>query len=293
MELFTRNHEPSWDRIVHICVHEDNKISEYINENSLYKILVLNEGTITISEQETQRIVSAPSLILLSSNGLVANSSSNAEITVVYFRPTEIRDEFTIERIESGEFENYIGRTIYQDYLLVNSFGCKILPLSLSSHSKLQKTITSMNNELTQQFDGFWPCRSRSYLMELLYYISYACSSYSNDVANTTVSENTIGDVIQYLNEHIADKITLDDITRKFSFNRNKLNELFLKETSMTCLNYLTKMRINLAKVILAETELQIAEISYRVGIADPNYFIKVFKKHTGVTPSTYRKSSK
>ena len=51
------------------------------------------------------------------------------------------------------------------------------------------------------------------------------------------------------------------------------------------------KMRMNLSKLMLADTELQVAEIAERVGYLEPNYFAKVFKKHTGVTPSQYRGS--
>lgn len=50
-------------------------------------------------------------------------------------------------------------------------------------------------------------------------------------------------------------------------------------------------MRVNLAQIMLAETELQITEIAERVGYEEANYFAKVFKKYTGVTPSKYRDS--
>lgn len=61
----------------------------------------------------------------------------------------------------------------------------------------------------------------------------------------------------------------------------------------MTCLSYLEKMRINLAKIMLSDTELLSAEIAARVGYSDPNYFIKVFKKHTKETPTKYREKNK
>ena len=85
--------------------------------------------------------------------------------------------------------------------------------------------------------------------------------------------------------------MTQEEIMKKFSLNRNRLNDIFVKETSVTCLNYFVKMRMNLAQIMLAETELQIGEIGARVGYADANYFVKVFKKMTGVTPSQYRES--
>ena len=79
MELLSRNHDPSWDRVVYICVHEKNGLSEYINDNTLYKVLVLNEGTITISGENCQRIVSAPALILISDKGICATCSEGGK----------------------------------------------------------------------------------------------------------------------------------------------------------------------------------------------------------------------
>lgn len=306
MELYTKNHDPSWDRIVHICVHDDQKVSKYINEKELYKIVVLSEGTLTLKENNVKRLVSAPALMLVTDNELAVANSKNMKATTVYFKPTEVREEFTIDRIKSGEFENEMGRTIYQDYLLVQSFAvdgnksCKVIPLSLSAHAKIIKTIELMNVELQTQHDGYWPCRSRSYMMELLYFISYVCSAVDEATTNkstrhmdvnNSVSDDTVSEIMQYLSEHIGEKITLEDVMKEFSLNRNKLNELFIKETSMTCLNYLTRMRVNLAQIMLAETEIHISEIADRVGFEDPNYFVKVFKKHTGVTPSKYRSS--
>ena len=71
-------------------------------------------------------------------------------------------------------------------------------------------------------------------------------------------------DVAQYMNEHISEKISLQDILKKYSTNRNHLNNIFIQETSMTCLSYLEKMRINLAKIMLSDTELLSAEIAAR-----------------------------
>ena len=96
--------------------------------------------------------------------------------------------------------------------------------------------------------------------------------------------------IVEYLNEHIEEHLTLDTLTKEFSINRNKLNELFMKQASMTALNYLLNLRIDLAKLLLTKTEIPINEISSRVGYPDSNYFTKVFNKNTGKTPSEYRK---
>ena len=317
MELCTRGMNPWGERVVHILVHSCEGIPEDIKDKETYKILTLDKGTLFFKYEGKKKMVSAPAVFLLTEEEVSFSCEKDVLTTTVFFRPTEIREEFTPERIRAGEFEKDFGKTIHQDYLLLKNFEnevdrpCNILLPGVSAYEKISKIIKRMNEQLTLKNDGYWPCRSRSYMLELLSFISYACavsipnivkernddteaigSLYSiySDTKDMTGNE-IVSDIIQYMSVHIEEKITQEDITKQFSVNRNTLNKMFVRETSMTWLNYLTKMRINLAQVMLAETELQIAEIACRVGYDDSNYFIKVFKKYTGVTPSKYRDS--
>ena len=301
MEICTKNHDPSWDRTLYLYTEKRDGISELIHDKDSYKLLVLDEGSLAICMGQIKKVVTAPALILLTDEEVSFSKLQNVKSTTVYFRPTEIREEFTLERIQSGEFEEKYGSTVYQDYLLVKTFEKKkdgtnrIYMLSLASYSKIGKTIEHMQKQLQEQYDGYWPCRSRSYMMELLYYISYICEENQEDMRVVQVREESesdfISEILQYLSLHISERLSLEDIMKEFSINRNKLNAMFIKETSMTCMNYLTKMRVNLAQIMLAETELRIGEIADRVGYPDANYFVKVFTRQTGVTPSKYRKS--
>lgn len=298
MELLTRSTDPDWDRVVYVYVDQIDNTSRFVLENEMYKLLIINKGSMTVNIDKAKKVVVAPSIMMLSDETISFTDVKDIDITVVYFKGTEVRDEFTKERIASGEFEKEVGRTIFQDYLLINEFvkqqviKGKVIALKPSAHIKVSKLAMNIGNELTEQADGFWPCRSRSYLMELLYYIKYLRSASDIVDIQEKSASDMVGEIMQYLSEHISEKVSLEDIVKEYSINRNLLNQIFIKETSMTCLNYLEKMRIGLAQTMLADTELQIAEISDRVGYPDPNYFIKVFKKHTGVTPSKYRESS-
>lgn len=62
---------------------------------------------------------------------------------------------------------------------------------------------------------------------------------------------------------------------------------------NMTPLNYLRKVRMENASSLLLSTEYSIQEISVMVGIMDANYFVKLFKKEYGETPSEFRKYHK
>lgn len=68
------------------------------------------------------------------------------------------------------------------------------------------------------------------------------------------------------------------------------LSHLFRREMGVTFSDYLTKVRVSRAKELLMEGR-SVEDVSECVGYRDGNYFIKIFKKYVGVTPSKYRKS--
>ena len=297
MKLYSECHWDGWDRIVDIYVERTDSIPEYIYDDSTYKILILEKGIIRASCGEEVIDVKAPAVILLSQKKDVALKIKQAvKAQIVFFKPSAIRDEFTFERIDSGEFNGYMGQAIYQDYILIESNSAnhslaeRVIPVPMNGFKKIKDLCTSAECELKGQADGFWPCRSRSYLMELLYFIIYSYIIVSPENMEDQDAD-VFSRICEYLNEHISEEITLDSIVREFHINRNKLNDLFMKNASMTCISYLMALRMDLAKILLTKTEIPIGEISTRVGYPDPNYFAKLFRKKTGMSPSQFRRS--
>lgn len=68
------------------------------------------------------------------------------------------------------------------------------------------------------------------------------------------------------------------------------LGRLFKSEINMTFLEYLTELRLELAKQLLRDTQLHAYEVAEKVGIGNPHYFGLLFKKNTGITISEFRK---
>lgn len=301
MELFTKSKDPDWERIVDITVEFKKGIPEQIGDETTFKFLFLDEGSLTVGYGQETLLLFAPAMIALTHRDQVLITEKEpVRTTTVFFRPSVIREEFAKERILSGEFADKYGQTIHQDYMLLEAFAKINNPLERTmnfgpaTHKKVSTIVQKMDAELRLQADGFWPCRSRSCFMELLYHFGY--ENYSGGKVTDTddqqlFDDSSIVDIVQYLNDHIDEHISLEDVLKEFAMNRNQLNKLFLDETSMTCMNYLMAMRMNLAKIMLAETELPIGEISVRVGYPDQNYFARVFKRTVGVSPLKYRQN--
>jgi two-component system response regulator YesN len=76
--------------------------------------------------------------------------------------------------------------------------------------------------------------------------------------------------------------------------NADYLGKLFKKETGEKFSNYITRLRIELAiKMIEKENDVKVFEIAEKIGYGEnPQYFSQVFKKHTGFTPSEYKRES-
>ncbi|MGV2787196.1 helix-turn-helix domain-containing protein, partial [Clostridium perfringens] len=71
----------------------------------------------------------------------------------------------------------------------------------------------------------------------------------------------------------------------------NYLRSIFKEKTGMTIHDYLTRIRLNKAKELLADDSLKVQDIAQRVGYESTSYFISLFLKSQGVTPNEYRKN--
>jgi two-component system, response regulator YesN len=93
----------------------------------------------------------------------------------------------------------------------------------------------------------------------------------------------------EYIDENYYEDITLDKIAKKFRVSSYYICRVFKNEKQINISSYITQIRINKAKELLTDPNNMIKSISIDVGFSDPNYFCKVFKKTTGLTPSEFR----
>ena len=95
-----------------------------------------------------------------------------------------------------------------------------------------------------------------------------------------------------YLDQHYMEKLSLASISQQLHIGRTKLCSLAKELSGGRTLSYLiVQRRIEAAKRLLMQSSLPISAIGEMVGISDYNYFSKVFRSATGVTPSTFRKN--
>lgn len=105
---------------------------------------------------------------------------------------------------------------------------------------------------------------------------------------SNSVTMEQMNRVISYIENHLADKLTVDHLAGLVHLHPHYFNDVFKTFMGCTPIQYITKLRYERAKVLLATTKRSLTEIAEAIGIA-PDYFTKFFKHHAGFSPSNYR----
>lgn len=101
-----------------------------------------------------------------------------------------------------------------------------------------------------------------------------------------------IRNLLIYLSANYTQNYSLHDLAEHSHISEEHLSRLFRKEVGTTLTTYIADLRSKKAAELLKTTQLSISEIAMYVGYSDSNYFVKVFKKRYGMTPSAYRLSA-
>lgn len=95
--------------------------------------------------------------------------------------------------------------------------------------------------------------------------------------------------MLNFIHEHLTEKIVMDTLSRKAYMSRNEFFKWFRQQFGITPLEYINRERIKLAKQLLSEKGNSITETGYQCGFTDVNYFVRLFKKEEGITPGAYK----
>ena len=122
--------------------------------------------------------------------------------------------------------------------------------------------------------------------------VLYRLQNDYNKLQTTDYSEIT-KDVLALINAHYKEELSLDQAAKRVCVTPQYLSKIFKDETGKTFKETIIDKRMTEAKRLIQDMNLNIRQIAYALGYNDPNYFIRLFKKNTGLTPKEYQRVTK
>jgi len=183
--------------------------------------------------------------------------------------------------------------------------------IAVKDKNNLERIVAERNEVMTEQFglQGDYiklPKMNYDKIYALSNIISYLVNTFIKEILvkksiqepsyedNSDNHENSrakklIMPALQYIEENYKKEINLDILSDLCQISGSYLSRLFKKAVGCNYAFYVNAVRISHAKVQLITTNLSISALALDLGYDDAGYFIKVFKKHEGITPNEYR----
>ncbi|MFC0216742.1 response regulator [Paenibacillus chartarius] len=218
--------------------------------------------------------------------------SQMLELTHAFTPEAERKLVQSIENVDMKAFIHHM-QTIFADgqHTPMFVFTFMALRMILLFHSvakKFELGDTSLQNYL-------WSCQltvrdysSREQVLEQLHEMAQLVM---NEVQKTRFSsgQQMMEAIRKYVDENFCYELTLSSLADMFHLNETYLSGLFKQSAGMTFSDYVTKLRLSKAVVLLKDRELKLTDIATLVGYSSSSYFSTAFKKYYGKGPKEYR----
>ena len=190
--------------------------------------------------------------------------------------------EATSPIIQNGAIIGYImfGQiTDIKDKNVAGNFVSKLLedyPLSVPMPGKLKKLKYKSQKQIFAAARILDACTSYIILKGMI----------------TPQSEHILELLSNYVDMHLSEAITVDDLCKAFNISRTQLYEE-TKQYTNGIASFIRLKRLTKAKELVLKTDMPISDIADSVGFSDYNYFLRVFKKHYGISPKKMKAAGK
>lgn len=253
-------------------------------EISVLPILIsveLWQKELTVREEEIMEYAlrnAAAELIVQDGLGCVIQDRSGHNLILLYVKPGE---NLEIEKI-TQRCEQYLTASNQYFYCHLSCYvgGLATFPNLLKVYVSLlemERSNVTQSNKVLAQFN-LW---------------SQRIVSLGTDMTPIEEKEQTsvIQTIYDYIDEHLQEEISREQIATFVHFNPAYLSRLFRKETGSSLTDCILNKRMVKAKSLLVTTLIKISDISYLVGYGNIPHFTKMFKRYVGITPQDYRKT--
>ncbi len=154
---------------------------------------------------------------------------------------------------------------------------------------EIQAIIESMQKEIENQ-NLSWPAVTTAYLIQLVVLLLRV---YNNPSYPDSVDKNNGAFLVKYMEKHYKQTLSMEDLLDVSAMSESSILRTFKRITGYPPFVYQMRLRIFAAMNELTSTDRTITQIAYDAGFNDSNYFSRMFRKFTGISPKEYKEQFK
>ena len=181
----------------------------------------------------------------------------------------------------------YIFPFIYYNKQEINFFTCEQL-----KGSNIDLLLECLLEESLRKYYGY-EMALRSYTEQVLLWF---IRQWHHNRSSIPMDENcpeTIKAMFLYINEHIDEPITVEQVARQFNMGRSTFSRFFNQYVGESLPSYIRRLRLIKAAKLLIHTNKSITEIATETGFSSISFFVKCFREQNGITPKHFRRNVK
>lgn len=172
-------------------------------------------------------------------------------------------------------------------YVQALDAACNILYLSISL---LQDGENIVSGFFTDNPDGYRSIYKQSNVEQIVSWLTFFAEQLSDQFRNhrKDYKNHIVTNVKKYINEHVREHLSLNEVAAVFGISPSYLSQLFSKYNETGFSEYINTCKVKESKRLLEEENLKVYEVAEMLGFESAFYFSKVFKKVEGVSPTEY-----
>ncbi|MDO5292932.1 MAG: AraC family transcriptional regulator [bacterium] len=281
MRLFVSNAEKSLQFHGSGNVLSKNGFRYKKNTFSFYVLILVKEGTLYIAQNGVRHEVKKNQYIILNANEEQFGYCASTGKLSYYWTSFSFMDPVILHK-NSKCIHEYIKAGTNNSAYLIPERG----EISMSQRVPL---LFNQLLDLSRQ-EEIYSKRIIDYSLSLL--IMELSQEFIEQKyrVRKNISPN-LDRTMEWIKANYNKELTIKEIANEMGYNANYLSTIFKKSTGMTIVQYINVTRIKVAKSMIINDGSSVKEVAYACGFVDDKYFMKVFKKLEGMTPSQYKKA--